>query len=376
MSKQTHLVDAHDWIAQRTTLFDSSGIREVFDLAKQLKDPINLSIGQVDYPVPQPVRQRLIQAIEDGKTDYALTQGIAPLRNRMQEIIDRQFGHDDRKVFICSGTSGGLVLAMMTLLNPGDEVIIFDPYFVMYPALPRLFGGVVVPIDLYPDFRLDVQRVADAITPRTKMIIVNTPSNPTGIAFSRDEIKKLAELASEAGVCLVSDEIYSQFVYDDPHTSPAEFNSQTVVVDGFSKSHAMTGLRLAYVHAPEPLINEMIKLQQFTFVCAPHPVQWAGLTALDTPIGDYVDQYRHKRDYMIDALANHYEIVKPNGSFYLFPKLPDGISGREFMKKAIANNLLLIPGTVFSARDTHFRLAYAVSDEKLQAGVEILKKIA
>ena len=376
MTKQSHMIDAQSWLAQRTSLFDSSGIREVFDLAKELDDPINLSIGQVDYEVPEPVRKTLIEAIESGKTDYALTQGIAPLRRRLQEKLDEQYGHEDRSVFVCSGTSGGLVLSLMSLINPGDEIIIFDPYFVMYPSLPRLFGGDVVPIDLYPEFRLDIQRVADAISPRTKMIIVNTPSNPTGVAFNRNEIKALAELASEAGVCLVSDEIYKDFVYDQPHSSPAEFNSQTVVVEGFSKSHAMTGLRLGFVHGPEPLINEMIKLQQFTFVCAPHPVQWAGLSAMDTPIDHYVEQYRQKRDFMYDELAPYYEIAKPTGSFYLFPKLPAGISGRDFMKKAISHNLLLIPGNVFSQRDTHFRLAYAVSDEKLQQGAEILKKIA
>ena len=256
MPENTHVMDAANWLANRTTLFDSSGIREVFDLAKQLEDPVNLAIGQVDYPVPQPVKQALIESIEQGQTDYALTQGIAPLRNKLQQRIEQQYNHEDRSVFVCSGTSGGLVLSLMTLLNPGDEVIIFDPYFVMYPALPQLMGGVPVPIDLYPDFRLDIGRVADAITPNTKMIIANNPSNPTGICFTREETKQLAELASEAGVCLVSDEIYSQFVYDSPHVSPAEFNPQSVVVDGFSKSHAMTGLRLGYVHGPEPLIND------------------------------------------------------------------------------------------------------------------------
>ena len=138
----------------------------------------------------------------------------------------------------------------------------------------------------------------------------------------------------------------------------------------------MTGLRLGYVHAPKPIINEMIKLQQFTFVCAPHPVQWAGITALETPIDHYVTEYSKKRDFMYDELSKYYEMIKPNGSFYLFPKLPNGVSGREFLQKAIAKNLLLIPGNVFSQQDTHFRLAYAVSDEKLQQGIDVLKQIA
>ncbi len=370
------MVQVSNWLAHRTTLFDSSGIREVFDLAKELRNPINLSIGQVDYPLPGPVKDSLIESIERGNTDYALTQGIAPLRRRLREQIDEEFNQSGRDVFVCSGTSGGLVLSVLALIDPGDEVIIFDPWFVMYQALPQLCGGVPVPINIYPDFRLDIQKVRDAITARTKMIIVNCPANPTGVSFSREELKQLSELAAEQEICLVSDEIYSKFVYDEPHVSPATFNSETIVVDGFSKSYAMTGLRLGYVHGPEPLITEMIKLQQFTFVCAPHPVQWAGVTALDTPIDQYVTEYRKKRDFMYDELSKYYEVVKPDGSFYLFPRLPRGLTGRQFMEKAIEHNLLLIPGKVFSSQDTHFRLAYAVADDKLQQGAEVLRKIA
>jgi len=364
------------WLAKRTSLFDSSGIREIFNLARELKDPINLSIGQVDYPLPQPVKQALFDAVEKGHTDYALTQGISPLRGRMQREVSQQFNDPDRDLFISSGTSGGLVLSVFALIDPGDEVIIFDPWFVMYDSLPQLCGGVPVPISIYPDFRLDIQRVRDAITPRTKMIIANCPANPTGVSFNREEIKQLAELAAEKNICLISDEIYSKFQYDEPHCSPAEFNPETIVVDGFSKSHAMTGLRLGFVHGPQPIIQEMIKLQQFTFVCAPHPVQWAGVAALDSPIDHYVAEYRKKRDYVADELARYYDFAKPNGSFYFFPRLPEGMSGRDFVTKAIENNLLLIPGNVFSRQDTHFRVAYAVSDDKLQQGMDVLKKLS
>ncbi len=376
MTQAANPESAARWLAQRTSLVDSSGIRKVFDLARELKDPVNLSIGQVDYPLPDPVKQSLIESIERNETDYALTQGIAPLRSRLQQVVDEQYPDQGRGLFISSGTSGGLVLSMMTLLNPGDEVIIFDPFFVMYRWLPQLVEATPVPVNIYPEFRLDIENVAAAITPRTKMIIVNCPANPTGVSFTADELQQLSSLAADRDICLVSDEIYSNFVYDRAHVSPATFNPETVVVDGFSKSHAMTGLRLGFVHGPQPIIDEMIKLQQFTFVCAPHPVQWAGITALDTSIDHYVEQYRGKRDYMLEELSPHYEIVKPDGSFYLFPRLPAGVSGDEFVKRAIENNLLLIPGHVFSMQDTHFRLAYAVSDDKLQQGVEILKRIA
>lgn len=364
------------WLAKRTSLLDSSGIRKVFDLARELSDPVNLSIGQVDYPLPDPVKRELIASIERNETDYTPTQGLPVFRKRMQEEVDRHYPGQGRSVFISSGTSGGLVLSAMTLLDPGDEVIIFDPYFVMYRWLPQLVGAIPVPVNIYPDFRLDIERVAEAITPRTRMIIANCPANPTGVSFHREELEQLVALAADKDICIVSDEIYSKFVYDGPHVSAAELSPAVVVVDGFSKSHAMTGLRLGYVHGPPAIIDEMIKIQQFTFVCAPHPVQQAGITALTTPIDEYVTQYRGKRDYMMNELARYYDIVRPDGSFYLFPRLPKGVSGDAFVRRAIDNNLLLIPGKVFSQQDSHFRIAYAVSDDKLQQGVDILKKIA
>ncbi|MDG1808213.1 MAG: aminotransferase class I/II-fold pyridoxal phosphate-dependent enzyme [Pirellulaceae bacterium] len=370
------MVQVSNWLANRTSLFDSSGIREVFNLAKELKDPINFSIGQVDYPLPEPVKDSLIQSIERGQTNYTVTQGIAPLRERLKKQVQEQYEDPHRDLLITSGTSGGLVLSMMALIDPGDEVIIFDPWFVMYESLPQLCGGVPVKINIYPDFRLDIQKVRDAITPRTKMIITNCPANPTGISFNREEIQQLSELAAEQDICLISDEIYSKFSYDKEHVSPVEFNPETTVVDGFSKSHAMTGLRLGFAHGPAPIIAEMIKLQQLTFVCAPNPVQWAGVTAIDTPIDHHVDAFRKKRDYLADELSKYYDFVKPDGSFYFFPKLPNGVSGREFLTRAIEHNMLLIPGNVFSDQDTHFRIAYAVSESKLQQGVDVLKKIA
>ena len=174
------------WLADRTRLFDASGIRKVFDLGAKLKDPINLSIGQPDFDVPEPVRRAAIDAIESRKNGYALTQGMPVLREKLQAEVDREYGHDDREVFVTSGTSGGLMLAMLVLLNPGDEVIVFDPYFVMYDALAAVAGAKVVYVDTYPDFRIDLDRVAAAITPRTKAIIFNSPANPTGVVATED----------------------------------------------------------------------------------------------------------------------------------------------------------------------------------------------
>lgn len=363
------------WIADRTRAFDSSGIRKVFDLAAKMKDPVNLSIGQPDFDVPLEVQDALVDAVRHGKNSYALTQGMPVLRERLQRQVDEQFGHADRKVFICSGTSGGLVLAMLSLVNPGDEVIVFDPYFVMYPSLIKLVGGVPVLIDTYPTFQVPLDEVRRAITPRTKMIIFNSPANPTGATASEAEARALAELAAERDIALISDEIYRPFCYDSPFASPASFNERTIVVDGFSKSHAMTGWRLGYVHGPAEVIDTMIKLQQYTFVCAPQPAQWAGAVALDVDMSQHIDAYRHKRDLIVEGLRDLYELEVPGGAFYAFPKTPWG-TGAEFVERAIANNLLVIPGNVFSRRDTHFRISYAATDETLARGIEILRRLA
>ena len=366
---------SHPWIAQRTTAFDSSGIRKVFELATQMKDPINLSIGQPDFDVPQEVQGACIDAIQSHKNGYALTQGMPILRDKLQAQIDKQYGAGTRDVYVSSGTSGGLVLSLMSLVNPGDEVIIFDPFFVMYEPLSRLVGGEPVLIETYPDFRIDLNKVADAITPRTKMILFNSPANPTGVVLQQDEIRGVAELAAKHNVALVSDEIYSHFCYDQPFVSPAQYNPETIVIDGFSKSHAMTGWRLGYVHGPKEVIDTMIKLQQYTFVCAPQPVQWAGAVAMDVDVSEHINDYRRKRNMLVDGLSDAYELAMPGGAFYAFPKAPWG-TGSEFVHKAIENDLLIIPGNIFSHKDTHFRLSYAADDRVIERGIDVLRRIA
>jgi len=251
----------------------------------------------------------------------------------------------------------------------------FDPYFVMYPALTKLVGGIPVIVDTYPDFRIDLNKVVAAITPKTKLILLNSPGNPTGVVASPAEVRALAALAAERNVTLVSDEIYSSFAFDEPVTSPAAFNDRTLVIDGFSKSHGMTGWRLGYIHGPSEIIEAMTKLQQYTFVCAPQPVQWAGTVAMDYSTADFCANYRRKRDLIYHGLADKYEVAKPGGAFYIFPKAPRG-TGNEFVTRAIENNVLVIPGSIFSQRDTHFRIAYAASDAMIERGIEVLRKLA
>lgn len=364
------------WISQRSRQFDSSGIRKVFELAAKLKDPVNLSIGQPDFDVPEPVKQACIQAIQEGKNAYSMTQGIAPLREKLLQKIASRYGHEDRQLFISSGTSGGLVLAMLSLIDPGDEVLIFDPYFVMYPSLVRMAGGQPVFINTYPDFRIDIGQVEQAITKKTKLILFNSPANPTGVAPGAEETKALAQLARDRGIALISDEIYSEFVYDGQLHCPADENPQTIVIDGFSKSHAMTGWRVGWVHGPSVVIETMTKMQQFSFVCAPQPAQWASLAAMEIDISPHRDDYTRKRDLLVEGLEGYYEFTQPGGAFYLFPKAPAGYTGSQFVAKAIENNLLVIPGNVFSQQDTHFRISYAAPDSTIQRGVEILRRLA
>jgi aspartate aminotransferase/aminotransferase len=364
------------WLAQRAFSFDASGIRKVFDLGAKLKNPINLSIGQPDFDMPDVAKDAAYKAVREGKNGYSPTQGIAPLLTRLQNDVDKQYRHEDRKIFITSGTSGSLALLLLAVLDPGDEVIMFDPYFVMYEALTKMCGGVPVLVDTYPNFEFDVQKIADAITPKTKAILFNSPANPTGAVATAKVAEDVAKLAAEKNVLLVSDEIYNTFCYETTFTSPALFNPQTVVMGGFSKSYGMPGWRVGFIHGPSEIIEQLLKFQQYTFVCAPQPGQWAALTALDCDMSKEIAHYKRKSEMLYDGLKDLYEVLKPGGTFYMFPKAPWG-TATEFVHSAITDySMLIIPGNVFSKRDTHFRISYAASDETIERGIEAFRKLA
>jgi aspartate aminotransferase/aminotransferase len=365
-------------VADRTSLIDASGIRKVFALAAELKDPINFSIGQPDFDVPEPLKQEAIKAIEGGLNKYSQTAGDKEFKDKIAARVTAEFGWEDPAVLVASGVSGALLLSFLSLVNPGDEVIIPDPYFVIYKHVVNLLGGKCVFVDTYPDFKLHVDKIADAITEKTKMIILNSPCNPTGVVYAQDEIEALAKVATERDILVMTDEIYEQFSYDEPATSIGKYHEKVLVLRGFSKSYAMTGWRLAYVAAPasmRPVVEEMTKIQQYTFVCAPTPFQKAASAALDYDVTDLVKGYIKKRDRLYGGLKDKFELVRPGGAFYAFIKAPMG-SGTEFVTKVIKNNCLVIPGNVFSEKDTHFRVSFATTDEKIQQGVEILRGLA
>ena len=326
--------------------------------------------------MPAVARAAAHEAIEAGRNGYTPPQGIAPLRERLEERVRRETGQPDRRLCVTSGSSGALVLALMALLDPGDEVILFEPAFVMYRPLVEFLGGHCVIIDTSPSFAIDVERVAAAITPRCRAILLNTPANPTGVVADAATVRDLARLAESRGVTLISDELYREYCYDAPFASPALHSEAVVVIDGFSKSHAMTGWRVGWIHGPRPIIDACTMLQQYTFVCAPQVGQWAALAALDAPLDVPLGECRRKRDTLMAALRDHYEFVPPGGAFYLYPVAPGG-SGRAFAERAVAaEKLLVVPGSVFGAADTHFRIAYTVSDRTLDRGIAALQRLA
>ena len=363
-------------ISRRASAFDSSGIRKAFDLAAKLDDPINLAIGQPDFAMPAAACEAAKAAIDAGKSGYTQTQGIPQLRERLEGAVRGELGDPERKLCVTSGSSGALVLVLMTLIDPGDEVILFEPAFVMYRPLVEFLGGRCVIVDTSPSFRIDVEQVAAAITPRTKAILLNTPSNPTGFVAPLDTVRDLARLAERAGVTLISDELYRSYSYDEPFHSPAAHSDRVVVIDGFSKSHAMTGWRVGWVHGPAEIIDACTMLQQYTFVCAPQAGQWGAIAALDAPMDIPLAECKRKRDKLMAGIAGHYRFVKPGGAFYLYPEAPGG-SGKRFAEIAAEQEkLIVVPGSVFGAADTHFRIAYTVSDRTLDRGIAALLRLA
>jgi aspartate aminotransferase/aminotransferase len=393
----------HDFVARRALGVDASGIRKVFDLAARMKDPINFSIGLPDFDVPDVAKDAAIEAIRAGQNRYTQTQGIAPLRDRLRKDLSAEMGRDVGDVLVTSGVSGGLLLAILATMDPGDEAIFLDPYFVMYKHLLTMAGGKSVIVDSYPDFRFPAEKVEAAITSRTKLLILNSPSNPTGVVMSEADVQAAVEIARKHDLLILSDEIYEPFLYEksaeakvlsaeltpgnsalstqhsalhDGLPSPAALYDRTIILRGFSKSHAMTGWRLGYAAGPQEIISQMTKLQQYTFVCSPSPFQYAALKALDVPMDDAVAAYRRKRDLIFGLLSRKFEVAKPQGAFYIFPKAPAGATASEFVTRAIENNVLIIPGSVFSERDTHFRISYATTDEKIAQGCDILCRLA
>jgi len=380
------MLNVEDLISDRNRSIDVSGIRRVFELGAKLKDPINLSIGQPDFPVPDALKEAAIEAIRADRNGYTLTQGAPELLDAAAKRLKAEAGWDvptdETGLMVTSGTSGALLLVSMALLNPGDEAIIPDPYFVIYPALGPMTGGKIVHCDTYPDFRMTAERIEPLITARTKFVLINSPSNPSGVVLSERELSDVVDLCRERGVLLVSDEIYDAFTYseareDGMFPTAARLTQEMLLIRGFGKTYGCTGWRLGYAAGPAPLMQQMAKLQQYTFVCAPSMAQVGMAGAFEVDLTERVEQYERRRDMVVDAFADVTELVRPSGAFYAFVKVPErlGMTGMQFVEQALEKNVLVIPGGVFSRRDTHFRLSYAAPDATLAKGLEALREL-
>jgi aspartate aminotransferase/aminotransferase len=366
------------WLSDRVKVIESSGIRRVFDLGASLKNPINFSIGQPDFPPSERVREAAKKAIDEGWNRYTPTQGIEPLRRavaaKLASVNGVQTSVED--VLITSGSSGGIFLALAAILNPGDEIVIPDPYFVMYTQLTAFFGAKAALVDTYPDFQLDPEKVAAAITPRTKAILINSPNNPTGAVYSEAALREVARIAERHGILVMSDEVYESFVYDDDrHFSIGSVYPDTLTLNAFSKSHSLTGWRIGYAAGPRHLLEKMKELQQYTFVCAPSFAQVAVVQALDDGPTEFLPRFVERRNLIFAGLSERFEVTRPTGAFYIMPRVADS-DATEFVDEAIRQNVLLIPGSVFSSRATHVRISYATSETAIRDGVKILASVA
>jgi len=376
-------LDYQNMFSERSSAIDASGIRRVFELGRKLRDPINLSIGQPDFPVPDVIKQSAIEAIQKNHNGYTVTQGIEPLRRsiiaHLQEDVGWSFDSDELGLLVTSGTNGALLLAGLAMLNPGDEMIVPDPYFVVYPAITKLCGATAVYCDVYPDFRMTAERIEPLITKKTKLLMLNSPSNPAGVVLNNQELREIVELCEKHGVVIITDEIYDEFTYADAREdgrcpSPARFSRDMLLVRGFGKSYGCTGWRMGYCAGPKAIIDQLMKLQQYSFVCAPSIAQWGLVHAYDVDISGHVAAYARRRDMVESALGEVTNVVHAGGSFYSFIEVPRhlGMNASAFAEKALERNVLVIPGNVFSRQDTHFRVSYAVNETTLGRGLEAL----
>ncbi|GJM22390.1 MAG: aminotransferase [Planctomycetota bacterium] len=365
-------------LSHRADRIEASGIRRIFELVSSMEDPINLSIGQAHFDVPDAVKEAAIEAIREGFNRYTVTQGLPELNDAVLARLHERYGYQGRESLITSGVSGGLMLGFMGLLDPGDRVLLPDPYFTMYPVLAGMVSAEVDTYDCYPGTPLTEELLEAQLHPKTRLILINSPSNPTGRTLTAPELRAVGAVAERHDLIVMSDEIYDDFVYDGPFESAAKYiePERLLLLGGFSKTYGMPGWRMGWAAGPVALIDAMRKMQQFSFVCAPSIAQKACLVALQTSMDHEIESYRRKREMLMAGLSEHYEIACPGGSFYMFPALPAGVGGAAFSERALERNLLIVPGKAFSARDTHFRLSFAAEDAVLERGIVALRELA
>ncbi|EFB76375.1 aminotransferase class I/II-fold pyridoxal phosphate-dependent enzyme [Subdoligranulum variabile] len=361
-----------------------SGIRKFFDLASDMPHCISLGVGEPDFKTPWSVRDAGIRSLEQGRTKYTANAGLKELRAEICRYLERRFDlkYDVPQVLVTVGGSEAIDLAIRALVKPGDEVIIPEPCFVCYEPITQLTGGVPVHIATRAEdgFRLTAEQLKAAITPRTKLVIFPYPNNPTGAVIGGEDLEAIAEVLRGTNVMVLSDEIYSELTYGlDRHVSFAAIPGmaeRTIVVNGFSKSYAMTGWRLGYAVGPEPIIQIMTKIHQSCIMSAPTTSQYAAITALrqcDDQIEMMRDEYNRRRRYVVKALNEMgLTCFEPRGAFYVFPSIQiSGLSSEAFCEQLLREKeVAIIPGDAFGASgEGYARISYAYSVDHLETAM-------
>ncbi len=363
--------------SKRVLEIDISGIRRIFEAAGS--DVINLGLGQPDFDTPRHIKEAAIKAIEEGFTSYTQSPGILELREALAEKFRREnkFMVSPDEIIVTSAASEGLNIALSALIEEGDEVLIPDPGFVSYAALTKIAGGRAVSLPLTSELRVDPECVKEKITPRTKALIINSPSNPTGTIQTRAEIKALAEIASDFGITLISDEVYEHFIYEGEHVSPARYSDNVITINAVSKTYAMTGWRLGYVAAKREYIEQLIKIHQYVQACANSISQRAALAAITGPQDCVVNmraEFKRRRDYLLKRLSEiGLKCIEPKGAFYAFPEVGDDLT---FSKKLIENKVITVPGSAFGKGGRGYvRISYSTSMQNLERAMDIVERV-
>ncbi|GAB4550001.1 MAG: aminotransferase class I/II-fold pyridoxal phosphate-dependent enzyme [Anaerolineae bacterium] len=378
-----------DFTSQRIRSIPPSGIRRFFDIAATMDDVISLGIGEPDFTTPDRILQAGLKSLSQGDTHYTSNSGIYELRVALSEYIARLYGieyHPDREILVTVGVSEALYLALTAILDPGDEVIVPEPCFVAYMPEVSLAGGVPVPVATYfeDDFQATAARIAEKITPRTKAVLIGYPNNPTGAVMSRQHLAEIAQLAEKHDLLVISDEIYDRLVYGVPHTQFAtlpNMRERTIVLSGFSKSHAMTGWRIGYAVGNADVIAAMRKVHQYTIMSAPTTAQVALIETLHTAEPD-VESMREEYDRRRKLIVSGFNQLglacfEPRGAFYAFPKIAtSGMNESDFAERLLQEErVAMVPGSAFGESGRGFvRASYATAYEKIEQALERLDR--
>lgn len=364
-----------------------SGIRKYFDMINEMKDVISLGVGEPDFVTPWNVREAGIYSLEQGHTHYSSNAGFVELRHEISGYLNRRFNlkyNPDDEIIVTVGGSEGIDIALRALVGPGDEVIIPEPSFVAYKGCTAFTGATpkVLNLRAEDEFKLTPQMLEEAITPKTKVVIVPFPNNPTGAIMTREELAGIVEVLKNKDVIIISDEIYAELSYGEEHVSIASFpemRDKTLVINGFSKAYAMTGWRLGYVCGHPILIEAMKKIHQYAIMCSPTVAQYAAIEALknsDSSVSNMVKEYNRRRRVLVDGFRKiGLDCFEPLGAFYVFPSIKStGMSSDEFCEKLlIQEKVLVVPGNAFGDCGEGFiRACYASSMDNI---IESLKRI-